>query len=67
MGILRPLLALAVVFVHAGPAYGWDWLLMMGGPLVVQMFYIVSGLYMALVLNEKYVGQGACTAFAKSR
>jgi len=67
MGSLRLLLALSVVFAHAGPAFGWQSLRMTGGPLAVQMFYIVSGFYMALVLNEKYVGQGAWSAFARSR
>ncbi len=67
MGLLRLLLALAVVADHAGPAFGWTALRMTGGPLAVQMFYVVSGFYMALVLNEKYLGSGAWWAFAKSR
>ena len=29
----------------------------MGGSLAVQTFYIISGFYMALILNEKYVTQ----------
>ena len=67
MGLLRLLLALAVVSDHAGPAMGWTPARMTGGPLAVQMFYIVSGFYMAMVLSEKYVGRGAYWAFAKSR
>lgn len=67
MGLLRLLLALAVVADHAGPPLGWTALRMTGGPLAVQMFYVVSGFYMALVLNEKYLGAGAWWAFAKSR
>ena len=67
MGLLRLLLALAVVSDHAGPALGWTPARMTGGPLAVQMFYIVSGFYMAMVLSEKYLGRGAYWAFAKSR
>ncbi|MCA8948910.1 MAG: acyltransferase [Planctomycetes bacterium] len=67
MGILRLLLALAVVFAHAGPLFGVRALAMTGGPLAVQMFYVVSGFYMALVLNEKYRGPGSYKAFAESR
>ncbi|MBO0932639.1 acyltransferase family protein [Fibrella aquatilis] len=52
MGLLRVLLAAAVVFVHAGPLRGFHTL---GGNLAVQAFYMISGFYMALILNEKYV------------
>ncbi|MCR9248644.1 MAG: acyltransferase [bacterium] len=67
MGLFRLLLALAVVFAHAGPVFGLPALALCGGPLAVQMFYVVSGFYMALVLHEKYVGAGSCRAFAQSR
>lgn len=67
MGLLRLLLALAVVADHAGPAFGWNWLRMTNAPLAVQTFYVVSGFYMALVLNEKYTGPGAYAAFAQNR
>ena len=52
MGLLRVLLAAAVVFVHAGPMRGFPTI---GGNLAVQAFYIISGFYMALILNEKYI------------
>lgn len=51
MGLLRLLLALSVLFEHTGGIYGY-W--MIGGPLAVQCFFIVSGFYMGLVLNERY-------------
>ena len=51
MGILRLLLALAVVSNHSAPFFG---LTMTQGRLSVQLFYIISGFYMSLVLNEKY-------------
>ena len=67
MGLFRLLLALAVVAAHAGPAFGLDWLALTGGPLAVQIFYVISGFYMALVLNEKYVGEGAYFTFVRAR
>ena len=41
-----------VVFVHAGLLTSFP---TMGGTLAVQTFYIISGVYIALILNEKYV------------
>ncbi len=67
MGLLRLLLALAVVAAHAGPAFDRiEWFLT-GGPLAVQIFYVISGFYMALVLNEKYVGEGSYLRFLRAR
>ncbi len=54
MGLLKLLLAAMVVFVHAGPLPGFP---TMGGSVAVQAFYSISGFYMALILNEKYVTQ----------
>ena len=53
MGLLRFLLALSVVAAHAGPIFGLEFV---GPQLAVQSFYIISGFYMSLVLNEKYIG-----------
>ncbi|WP_197428731.1 acyltransferase family protein [Phnomibacter ginsenosidimutans] len=52
MGIIRFILAISVVLAHAGPLLGNS---LVGGQLAVQAFYIISGFYMALILNEKYV------------
>jgi peptidoglycan/LPS O-acetylase OafA/YrhL len=54
MGIIRLLLALSVVAVHGGSIFGFN---LVGGPIAVQSFYIISGFYMSLILNEKYVGR----------
>ncbi len=54
MGILRLLLALSVVAVHSGNILGAH---LVGGQVAVESFYIISGFYMSLVLNEKYVDQ----------
>jgi peptidoglycan/LPS O-acetylase OafA/YrhL len=52
MGFLRITLALLVVYYHAGgfAAPG----VLPDGLTAVQLFYVISGFYMALVLNEKY-------------
>jgi peptidoglycan/LPS O-acetylase OafA/YrhL len=52
MGILRFLLALAVLAAHCGPILG---IKLVGGQVAVQSFYIISGFYMTLILQEKYV------------
>src|SRR3954447_5357614 len=52
MGIIRLLLAIAVLIImHSDPPPGFH---MIGGAGAVQGFYVISGFYMALVLNEKY-------------
>ena len=53
MGILRLLLAISVVLAHSSPLFG---ITSVGGALAVQAFYIISGFYMSLILNEKYTG-----------
>lgn len=67
MGAFRLLLALAVVVTHASPPFGIEAFRMTGGSLAVQIFYVISGFYMAMILNHKYVGQGAFVAFVKNR
>jgi peptidoglycan/LPS O-acetylase OafA/YrhL len=51
MGILRLYLALCVVADHGGPVLPWR---MHTGSQAVQMFYIISGFYMAMVLSSRY-------------
>jgi peptidoglycan/LPS O-acetylase OafA/YrhL len=53
MGILRILLALSVVLAHSSSIFGFSFV---GGQIAVQAFYIISGFYMSLILNEKYIG-----------
>lgn len=64
MGILRTILALAVVVYHSNKIFG---LRMCGGQVAVEAFYIISGFYMALILNEKYTGPGHYKKFILSR
>lgn len=52
MGIIRLLLALCVVVGHANRP---EWYPIVRPEYAVEMFFIISGFYMALVLNEKYL------------
>jgi peptidoglycan/LPS O-acetylase OafA/YrhL len=53
MGILRLILAISVVLVHSGSFFGFE---LVSGLVAVQAFYIISGFYMTMILNEKYIG-----------
>jgi len=64
MGVLRLLLALSVVLNHS---YGIFKINLLGGPLAVQAFFIISGFYMSLILNEKYVQKGSYKLFITNR
>ena len=64
MGILRTILALAVVVYHSFTIFG---LRFCGGQIAVESFFMISGFYMAFILNEKYVGVGSYRAFLWSR
>src|SRR5579872_4576618 len=52
MGTLRFLLAVAVATAHSG-CFSGNFCLMRGD-LAVQIFYIISGFLIALILHEKY-------------
>lgn len=56
MGILRLLLALAVVAFHSVSSAGWPalWDAAPNGIVAVQAFFCISGFYMALILSTKY-------------
>lgn len=65
MGLIRILLALSVVAAHCGPIFGFR---LVGGQIAVQTFYIISGFYMSLILNEKYIGvNGSYSLFVTNR
>ena len=51
MGFVRLLLAISVVLSHSNSIFGFK---LVGGDVAVQSFFIISGFYMALVINEKY-------------
>lgn len=54
MGTLRIILAISVVIAHSSKIFGFE---IVGGQIAVQAFYIISGFYMTLILNEKYIGK----------
>lgn len=54
MGVIRLLLSLSVVRGHTEPLLGLD---LVGGQRAVQLFYIVSGFYMTLILSGRYAGK----------
>jgi len=60
------ILALLVVKAHAGGKLGFDYMLP-DGREAVQLFYVISGFYMALVLNRKYHGMGSNRIFYSNR
>jgi peptidoglycan/LPS O-acetylase OafA/YrhL len=64
MGLLRVFLAIAVLLGHTG---GFGGYMLTGGPVAVQAFFIISGFYMGLVLNERYDRPALNRAFYLSR
>jgi peptidoglycan/LPS O-acetylase OafA/YrhL len=69
MGLIRLLLALAVVLVHS-PFPPWSRSPMIGGNIAVEMFFMISGFYMELVLTTTYrtaSGRSAALLFWVSR
>lgn len=65
MGLIRILLAISVIIAHSAPVFGMS---LVGGSTAVETFFIISGFYMALILNEKYVGENySYKMFMKSR
>ena len=66
MGVFRLFLALSVLLGHTR-GHGFFGLSFVYPEIAVQSFFIISGFYMALVLNEKYNQPGQYTMFLKQR
>ena len=66
MGLLRLLLALSVLLGHASnhTIYGFE---LINGALAVEAFFMLSGFYMALVLDHTYRGADAYWVFIQNR
>src|SRR6266699_1944463 len=66
MGVLRVILALCVYFYHTGWINGFA---IFSDPYKpVYSFFIISGFYMAFILNKKYVGKkGSYLLFLSNR
>ena len=52
MGTLRFILALSVVCIHCGKLFGK--IRMVESTVAVESFFMISGFYMSMVLNQKY-------------
>lgn len=64
MGILRFLLALAVILTHTGGIFKYS---ITGGTIAVQTFFLISGYLICLVLMTKYNEVGGLLDFYKGR
>lgn len=68
VGLLRILLAVCVFCAHSRPLGNLHWL---GGNLAVELFFVISGFYMQLVLSTRYtrarLGNGWIFQFYKAR
>ena len=64
MGVLRLILAISVVFDHI-PLLTYR--VATGGDVSVQCFYVISGFFMSLILNEKYATSSQNTLFYSNR
>ena len=64
MGSLRFVLAASVVLWHSGGVFGWR---PFNGTACVNYFFMISGFYMTLILNEKYLGPGRLGLFWSNR
>lgn len=63
MGLIRFLLSIGVVIVHSAPFFGIE----LTHGVAVPSFFIISGFYMALVLDKKYTGSGAYKSYITQR
>jgi peptidoglycan/LPS O-acetylase OafA/YrhL len=66
MGIFRLLLAFSVLAGHTH-GHGFFGLGMLDRELAVQSFFVISGFYMGLVLNEKYIQPNSYWIFIQQR
>ena len=72
MGLFRLALAVSVLMFHMGNTTHESHKTLLGFTFVeaevaVQCFFMISGFYMALVLNEKYRGPGSYSIFITQR
>ena len=67
MGALRLFLAVSVLASHLRYGRGLLGFSFLNGGLAVECFFVISGFYMALVLNEKYNYRGSYWTFIQQR
>ena len=66
MGFFRVYLALCVIQAHSNDIFP-RWFPTLNGREAVQAFYVISGFYIAMILNLKYVGPGQTRTFYVNR
>lgn len=66
MGVFRLFLALSVLLGHTR-GHGFFGLSFVYPEIAVQTFFMISGFYMALILNEKYIHPGRYKTFLEQR
>lgn len=64
MGLLRLILAITVVIAHSQAMFGFRFT---GGLVAVELFFIISGFYMTMILDKKYIGKGSYALFLSNR
>lgn len=64
MGLMRLILAFCVVMAHCGNIMGFS---LLNGGIAVELFFIISGYYMAMILNDRYSNNNGSINFFKSR
>jgi peptidoglycan/LPS O-acetylase OafA/YrhL len=64
VGLIRLILALAVVLNHSKPIHGY---FVIPSNAAVTLFFMISGFYMALVMTEKYTGPNRIRGFYSNR
>ncbi len=64
MGVLRVMLALFVVIEHSSAL---SVIHLPGGVFAVKVFFIISGFYMTMILNKKYIGKDSYSLFISNR
>ena len=70
MGILRVILAISVVLTHQAmfiPGSNLFGFIFTGPIVSVQVFFMISGFYMTMILDNKYVGKGSYKLFLSNR
>jgi peptidoglycan/LPS O-acetylase OafA/YrhL len=64
MGLLRIILAVTIVIAHSDTLFGFRFT---GSLVAVEVFFIISGFYMTMILDIKYIGKGSYTLFLSNR
>ena len=64
MGLIRLLLAISVIAAHSSSIFGLNFI---QGQMAVEVFFMISGFYMALVLTEKYNKKSDYKLFISNR